>query len=220
MKGIFIITSICSFTALFPLLKGILKLKAVNKIYVSFIGYIIIGSLIEIIGRLLVVFHKYDISRILSNVYSLFEALVFLLLFKYWGIIRRRIVLYCLCIIFSFTWIFDNLILNSINNVNSLHIILYSLVTVVISVKLFQESYLTNEKHSFKDPLTIISATLILNYSYRSILESLYLFKLDFSNNFYLMAFMIFVILNVLSNCTYTYAIHCMSQRRRLSSYY
>lgn len=220
MKGIFIITSICSFTALFPLLKGILKLKKINKIYISFIWYIIIGSFVEITGRLLIFFHKYDISRILSNVYALYEGFVFLILFNHWGVLKKRINLFILFVIYLSTWIYDNFLLNSINKVNSFHIIIYSTITVVISIKLFQESYITNEKHSFKDPLTVISATLIINYTYRSILESLYLFKLDFSNEFYLRAFMIFVILNVLSNCTYTYAIHCMSQKRRLSSYY
>ncbi len=220
MKSIFVITSICSFTALLPLFVGIFRLKKVNQIYKSFINYVIISSLIEIIGSSLVIFRQNDSSRILSNIYVLFESLAFLILFNHWGILKKRNENFIFSVIFLSTWIFDNFVLNPINLVNTLHIIIYSIITVFLSVSLFQKSYITSEKNSFKDPLTIISSTLIINYSYRSIFESLYLFKLDLSNNFYLSAFVILIILNVLSNCTYTYAIRCMSLRRKLSSYY
>ena len=89
----------------------------------------------------------------------------------------------------------------------------------MLAIKLFQQEYFYTIKYSLKDPLVIISTALIINYSYRAVFESLYLFKLDFSNDFYSDAFNIFVILNVVSNCTFTYAISCMDLRKRLTLY-
>jgi hypothetical protein len=116
-------------------------------------------------------------------------------------------------------WVVDNFFINSISSINSLYRVIYSTVTVLLAIKLFQQVYFNNIKYSLKDPLIIISAMLIINYSYRAVFESLYLFKLDFSNNFYSDAFKIFVILNVVSNCTFTYAIYCMDLRKRLTLY-
>ena len=117
-------------------------------------------------------------------------------------------------------WLIDNLLINSIKNVNSSQIIIYSIFTVILSTQLLQKTYFNNLKYFSKEPLAIISTTFIINYTYRAVLESIYLFKLNFSNGFYFNTFLIFIILNVFSNCTYTYAIHCMSQRTRLTSFY
>jgi hypothetical protein len=220
MKGLFIFTTICSLTSLFPLILGISKWKHINKMFFYFLIFIIVGSTIELAGRFLVIFHYYDLSRVLINFYLLFEGIIFILIFYDWGAFNYKYSQFYFCVILICFWLLDNFVLNKLSNLNTLYTIIYSIITVILSTSVFQEAFFKNIKYSLKDPLTLIAFTFIINYSYRAVFESLYLFKLDFSNSFYLSAFLILIILNTFSNCTFTYAIYCMSLRKRLTSFY
>ena len=220
MKSTFILTSICSLTGILPFLIGLRKLNAINDRYKPFILYVTLGFLVELSGRILIISKSYESARILLNIYVLFEGLFFLVLFNKWKVILNKFLLYSSSIFLTLLWVVENFILSSIVQTNSLYSIIYSVITVVLSTQLFQQEYSTNTNYVFRNTYGIISATLIINYSYRDVFETLYVIEMGFSNNFYLSAFYIFVILNVFSNCTFTYAIHCMSLRKRLSSFY
>lgn len=220
MKGLFVFTSLCSLTGLFPFVLGIKKFKLIYEKHYPFLFYVSIACIVEIIGRLLIIFDLKDLSRIFANFYILFEGMIFVYLFFLWGVLKRRSILFIIFAFLLFTWLANNLVFNTITDINSLYRVLYSIITVLLAIKLFQKLYFNAPRYIEKDPLAIISATLIINYTYRAVFESLYLFKLDFSNNFYFSAFLIFIILNAFSNCTFTYAIHCMGLRKRLSSFY
>jgi hypothetical protein len=216
MKSLFIFTTICSLTNIVPAILGIKKFKLTHKKYHSFIVFLSIGAVSDLIGRLLIIYHQYISGRILANFYILFEGIFFLFIFFQWEAFKKNIILLLFVSFFSAIWLIDSFILKSFSKVNSLYSVIYSIIIVLFAIKLFQQEYFNNIKHSLKDPLVIISAMLIINYSYRAVFESLYLFKLDFTNDFYLNAWLIFVILNVISNFIFTYAIHCMDQRKRL----
>ena len=215
----FIFSATCSLTDILPSIVGIKKFKLTHEKYHSFIIYLSIAAFVGINGILLITFRQYIFSRILSNCYILFEGIIFIFFFFQWEVFKKRIILYAIVTFLFAIWVIDNFFINSISNINSLYRVIYSTVTVLLAIKLFQQEYSNNIKYTLKDPLVLISAMLIINYSYRAVFESLYLFKLDFSNDFYSDAFNIFVILNVVSNCTFTYAISCMDLRKRLTLY-
>ena len=215
----FIFSATCSLTDLLPCIVGIKKFKLTHEKYHSFIIYLSIAAFVGINGILLIIFRQYNSSRILSNCFILFEGISFIFFFFQWEVFKKRIILYAIVSFLFAIWIIDNFIINSLSNINSLYRVIYSTVIVLLAIKLFQQEYSNNIKYTLKDPLVLISAMLIINYSYRAVFESLYLFKLDFSNDFYSDAFDIFVILNVVSNCTFTYAISCMDLRKRLTLY-
>ena len=219
MKSLFIFTTICSLTDIVPVILGIKKFKLTHEKHHSFIIFLSIGAISGLIARLLIIYHEFRYARILANFYILFEGIFFLFLFFKWEVFKKKIILISSEIFLSAIWVFDSFILNSFSEINSLYSVIYSIIIVLFAIKLFQQVYSNNLKYTLKDPLVIISAILIINYSYRAVFESLYLFKLDFSNDFYSDAFNIFVILNVVSNCTFTYAISCMDLRKRLTLY-
>lgn len=220
MSSTFIYTSICALTGILPSFLGLKRFNVINDRYKLFIFYLTIGFLVDVSGRLLLIGRLYESARILLNIYVLFEGLFFLVLFNKWKVIPNKSLFYSLSIFLILFWVGENFILGSIVNTNSLYRVIYSVITVLLSTQLFQQEYSTNTNYVFRDPYGIISATLIINYSYRAVFESLFVVQLGFSNDFYLSAFFIFIILNVFSNCTFTYAIHCMSLRKRLSSFY
>ena len=219
MKSLFIFTTICSLTDIVPAILGIKKFKLTHEKHQSFIIFLSIGAISGLIARLLIIYHEFRYARILANFYILFEGIFFLFIFFQWEAFKKKIILLLFVSFFSAIWLIDSFILKSFSKVNSLYSVIYSIIIVLFAIKLFQQEYFNNIKHSLKEPLVLISAMLIINYSYRAVFESLYLFKLDFSNDFYSDAFNIFVILNVVSNCTFTYAISCMDLRKRLTLY-
>ena len=220
MQISFTLTSLCSLTCLAPAILGIKKSKLINEKHSLFLIYVIISCLIEIIGRFLIAVNQSELATILHNLYVLFEGIIFSIIFYKWEIIRNRNILISILILLTCIWFLDNFLFNSIYQVSSLYRIIYSIFIVLIATKQFQQVYLNTPKYASKEPLIIISATLIINYTYRAVFESLYLFKLGFSNNFYFSAFLILIILNTFLNCTFTYAIHCMDLRKRLTLYY
>jgi hypothetical protein len=220
MQISFILTSLCSLTCLAPAILGIKKSKLINEKHSLFLVYVLIGCIFELTGRILVVVHQLESATILNNLYVLFEGIIFSIIFYKWEIIWNRNILISILILLTCIWLLDNFLFNSIFQVNSLYRIIYSIFIVLIATKQFQQVYLNTPKYASKEPLIIISATLIINYTYRAVFESLYLFKLGFSNNFYFSAFLILIILNTFLNCTFTYAIHCMDLRKRLTLYY
>ena len=220
MQISFILTSLCSLTCLAPAILGIKKSKLINEKHSLFLVYVLIGCIVELTGRILVVVHQLESATILNNLYVLFEGIIFSIIFYKWEIIWNRNILISILILLTCIWLLDNFLFYSIYQVNSLYRIIYSIFIVLIATKQFQQVYLNTPKYASKEPLIIISATLIINYTYRAVFESLYLFKLGFSNNFYFSAFLILIILNTFLNCTFTYAIHCMDLRKRLTLYY
>jgi hypothetical protein len=220
MQISFILTSLCSLTCLAPAILGIKKSKLINEKHSLFLVYVLIGCIVELTGRILVVVHQLESATILNNLYVLFEGIIFSIIFYKWEIIWNRNILISILILLTCIWLLDNFLFYSIYQVNSLYRVIYSIFIVLIATKQFQQVYLNTPKYASKEPLIIISATLIINYTYRAVFESLYLFKLGFSNNFYFSAFLILIILNTFLNCTFTYAIHCMDLRKRLTLYY
>ena len=220
MQISFILTSLCSLTCLAPAILGIKKSKLINEKHSLFLVYVLIGCIVELTGRILVVVHQLESATILNNLYVLFEGIIFSIIFYKWEIIWNRNILISILILLTCIWLLDNFLFYSIYQVNSLYRVIYSIFIVLIATKQFQQVYLNTPKYASKEPLIIISATLIINYTYRAVFESLYLFKLGFSNIFYFSAFLILIILNTFLNCTFTYAIHCMDLRKRLTLYY
>lgn len=203
-----------------PCFLGIKKFKKVSIKYKPFLLYLIFSALIEIAARSLLVIKYYSLSNFVLNFFILYEGLIFLYLFYLWEVINVKLVLYIFYLLFISVWVLDNFFFNSIFYVNSFYTIIHSIFVVLLSVNLFIKATSISSNYYTLDPLSIISGVFIINYSYRAVFESTYLFKNVFSNDFYFNAFLIFVILNLLSNCIYTYALYLMDMRERLMQHY
>jgi hypothetical protein len=220
VQSSFVFTTICSLSCLFPAFLGFKKRKQINQKHSTFLIYVYIACAVELISRILVITHQAESAIILNNFYVLFEGLVFSINFYKWDIIGNRNILISIIILLTLIWFVDNFLLNSITCINSLYRVIYSISFVLIATKQFQKVYLNTPKHAIKEPIIIITVTIITNFTYRAVFESLYLFKLGFSNKFYFSAFFILIIVNTFLNCAFTYAIYCMSLRKRLTSFY
>lgn len=220
MKGLFIFSSCCALTGLIPFVRGLTKFNNLNNVYYSFILFLGIGCITDITNGILLICHYYDTARQITNFYLLFESMIFIYFFNKWKIVTNSLYVIILFCSLLFTWVIINFHFKTLSELNTIYNVVYSTVTVLLAISLNQKMYYKNWKTSFKEPFFIISFALILNYSYRAIFESLYVFKFELSNSFYADAYIIFIILNVISNCLYTFAIHCMSLKIRLTSFY
>jgi hypothetical protein len=220
VKSSFIFTTICSMTCIFPCYLAIKKFNRVNVKYKPFLLYLIFSALIEISARVLLVIRYNSLSNFVLNSFVLYEGLIFIYLFYLWEVINKKSILYIIYFLFITIWVFDNFFFNSILYVNSFYVIFYSIFVVLLSISLFITTTSGSSNYYTLDPLSIISGVFIINYSYRAVFESTYLFKNIFSNDFYFKAFLIFIILNLLSNCIYTYALYLMDMRKRLMQHY
>jgi hypothetical protein len=117
-------------------------------------------------------------------------------------------------------WTLDNLILHKIDSTNSFFRIIYSSLTALLSIQLINNHIITYRTNIFKEPSFLISIVFILNFSYRSVLESIFLFDLPISNGVYFYTMSIFVFLNLISNIFYSIAILCIQAKQRFTLSY
>ena len=220
MKTQFIFTSVCSLTDLIPFVVGMSKFKQIPEKFHPFIIFLGIGSIVDIASRILIIVHQNEIANNVAKCYLIYEGLQLTYLLYIWGAIEKRKTMYSIIALLSGIWLIDNTFFYSNTSLNSIYRIIYSSTIALLAINLFHREYFDTAKQALKDPLTIISGTLILSYTYRAVFESTYLFKLNFSNNFYFNIFMLFIILNVVSNCSFTYAIYRMNLKKRLTSLY
>lgn len=215
----FLFTTICSFTGIIPLIIGIKKYKFLCNQEPIFFTYLIIAFVVEVLGHYFIWTRHINLSNYLINFFVLYEGIVMPILLFQWGAIQKGKT-YVFIFLFVSIWVADNIILHSIKDVNGLSIVIYSLFIAVSSINLLLHYRNSKISTYFKQPLTILAIGLNLNYSYRAVFESLYTFKINLSNEFYLNAFYILVLLNVILNCSFTFAILQMQRKKRLYSFY
>lgn len=209
-----------SYFALIPTILGAIKYSNTKIFYRPFYLFIFLSCFVDITGFNLILLKQQNIATVLGNIYVLISSIILLSFFENARIIRRKYIFYILLSFLITVWTLDNLILHKINSTNSFFRIIYSSLTALLSIQLINNHIITYRTNILKEPSFLISIVFILNFSYRSVLESIFLFDLPISNGVYFYTMSIFVFLNLLSNIFYSIAILCIQAKQRFTLSY
>ena len=183
---------------------GLVRYKKIIKPYKPFFIFVWGGCVAEMISTLFVVFNKNNIAPI--NIYMLIESLLILYIFHSWSGAATKKNFWWLSALMLVLWVTDNLIIHSINNVNSFFRIGYSFVTVFLSVDQVNNMVVRERKSILRNARFIICLTFIVYYTYKATFEVFFVVKLPLSDYFYKNLFLIMVYVNLFANLLYAFA--------------
>jgi hypothetical protein len=208
---------ILTVSVIIPSLIGLFRYKEVIKSYHP----ILILFLVALVNETLSIYLSTKIysTSYNNNIYIFIELMLFLWQFYRWGFPRKRRTTHILIIsIFSaLVWILDNLVLNSIADINPLFRVYYSFVLIYLSIDQINSLIVNERGKLFQNSRFLFCAGILLFYSYKSLIESFYLFHIGFSNQFYHYLFLILAFVNVFVNFLYGVAVLCIPTREKFT---
>jgi hypothetical protein len=211
------ISYIISTSAIIPLFFALIKIGKTNVNDNYFLFFVIFSSVSELLGQNLILFKMIKLATLVGNINILIFQVLFSFIFYKWGTIQSKASIYLLNTGFICLWYFENLFLSNLFITNSLSRVFLALFIVYNSVHLIGQQHLKINKSLWNSPMLLIPITFTICYSYKALLETLFIFKLPFNNSILIIAFSIMTYWNLLANINYTKSILCMDSQKRLT---
>lgn len=209
------------FTAsvLIPTITGWVRFKKISPTYFPFLTVVLLALVNEAIGLIIPYFGHYNI--IPSNIYCLFESLLITWQFKKWRLFYGSEKLFhFLMIVFVGFFFYDAVFISRFVQFNSYCRILYSFAIVLMSISMINTLIIKEKSNLLKNSTFIICCAFTLFFTYTILVEAFWVYGVNPNSNFQGYVFNILVVINVLTNLLFAYAILWMPKRQAFSLQY
>jgi hypothetical protein len=153
-----------------------------------------------------------------NNIYVLIEALLYAWLFYKWGSFHQNKKRFRALLVFIvLVWILDNLILNKITHTNSLYRIVASFIMVFLAINQINQIITAERSRLVRNSRFLISAGLVIYFSYKAIIETFFWIQLPFSDTFYIYVLLIMDYVNLFVNLIFALAALWIPTRRKFT---
>jgi hypothetical protein len=168
------IVFVISQSILFPLIIGLIRLKAVKKNYLPFFCNLSLGCLVEIISYNLIKMHHIS-NAIPTNIFVLAEWILLFYQFHQWGFLKKQKKNLSLLLgIPVLLWIIENLIFWKIVEFSPYFRVSYSFLLVLMSISKINFMITYDHKNLFRNPVFIICIGFIVYFIYQIVYEWAY----------------------------------------------
>lgn len=199
-----------SLSILAPTITGVMRYRNIPVSYHPIIYLLLIGLANELVCYL---FFYNTSNAPPTNVYFLFEFLLFAWQFHNWkNILRVRWLYLLLTIGMTMLWVTENIILGRITMFSPVFQVSYSLALILLAINQLSWLVVNDRGRIMANPVFIISIAVIIFFSYKVLTEIFYYYAASASikNNI----FVIESYLNVGYNIMLTIAIICIPPKR------
>lgn len=166
--------------AIIPLIICLRKYKQMDKIFHPFVYYLLALSIDAIASPISNALLGSNIM--LGNMYILAEAILLVLLYHKWGVIKAKTFKYLIFLI-VIIWIIEKS-LKPLLYYNSIFLIIYSLLLVFFSVESINRNHVFNNEGIRRNPKFLISITIAFSFSINAAFEILLLNPSRFTTMF------------------------------------
>jgi hypothetical protein len=213
----FTFSIILSFSVIIPSFIGLFRFKEVLKSHRPILILFLVALLNEIVSVYLST--KIYNTSYNNNIYILIELLLFLWQFYKWGFGRekKRAHLIIMCLVPICVWVYDNFILHSMATTNPLFRVFYSSILIYLSIDQINRLIVQERGNLFLNSRFLFCTGILFFYSYKTMIESFYLFHIKFSNDFYHYLFLILAFVNLFVNFLYGLAVLCIPTREKFT---
>jgi hypothetical protein len=156
------------------------------------------------------------LTSVNNNIYVLIEAMLYTWLFFKWGSFHpNKKKFRSLEVFILLLWILDNFILNRITSTNSIFRIASSFIMVFLAINQINQLITTERANLLRNPRFLISAGMVIYFSYKAIVETFFWVQLPFSNTFYIYVLLIMDYVNLFVNLIFVLAALWIPTRRK-----
>ena len=206
---------IIGFSIIVPALVAIIRVNKINRRYYPFILCICIGFLNECISYTLMDFFHLS-NAINTNIYCLVESLLYVFLFKNFGLFKNQRFYVILISFLCAAWIFENLVISSLTNFDSYFTIVYSLAIVLMSITMVNR-LIIRQINLFVNADFLICSALIIYFTLFAITQLFWLYGLNSSASFRLNIYRIMAYINLSVNLIFALAIIWMPRKHEFT---
>lgn len=201
-----------SLSILLAILVSLLRRKDIGPTYYPFLVCLWIGLFNEIASEVLGKLIRTNAYN--SNIYSLLEAILLTLQFRYWGLFAKKYLANIICGAFVIFWSLECLIFSDLGRFCSYFMIGYSFIIVLMSIQMVN-TLIVNEQHSIiKNPCFLICIAWILYFTFKVLVEIFWLYGLSANNEFGIKVFHISTFINLFSNFIFALAFLWMPRKQ------
>lgn len=195
---------------------GFIRFKKIDSTLYPFIFSIWIGFINEIISFLMT--KNGQTTAINNNIYVLIEALLITWQFNNWGLFRRPWFLFPLVLIlFIISWIIEYFFVYEITSIGSYFRVLYSFMIVLMSINVTNGLIVRDRRSILKNPVFLICIGFIFYYTYKVLVETFWIYGLNYSRGFRNNVYFILTYVNLFSNLIYALAVLWMPMKQRFT---
>lgn len=202
-----ILSIVSTYSILIAAVLGVIRFRVIQNSYYPLIYICWIALIAEIVASLV---QKNSGTLWPSNVYVLFEGLLFTWQFRKWGSFHRRDWLfYLIQAAITILWVIDNFYNHNIHELSSVYRISYSVLLVILAIDHINKLIVHERKSFITNAKFLLCIGVIFFFSYKFTLETFYLYALEKSQNFefVISIFAIQKYVNLLANLLYAYII-------------
>lgn len=212
----FLFATISAFSIVVPTSIVLYRSKQIPGRYLPFMLLLCIGFLNEVLSYSLIINKITNLVN--SNIYTLFEYLLYMNLFYRIGTITKKwIPIYFFLGIAI--WVTDNLLIHKLTQSNSLFKIGLSLIIIWLSINKLTGLCLNGAADRFKKTDLLLCFSLLAYFTFSSFVHLFNQFAPEQSPEFYIQLWMILALLNILVNITFSIAILWIPKQQELFTY-
>ncbi len=194
----------------------LLRYKTIHYSYRPFIYLTLLSFASEVLSA--VFSYSTGSNALVSNIYVLGEWILLVWLMYYWiaGKRKRRFCIY-LGIALTCVWLGEILVAGSVYRFNSVYRIVYSFALTFMTIGHLNTLIFSGSRPLFSNARFLLSCSLIIYFSYKAILETLYLFHLSDSRDFQRVIFIVMACVNLFCNLIFIIASLCLPLKPRFT---
>lgn len=192
--------------------------KAISLVYRPFAVYLLVAFFGEGIIRTAIASGQH--SAVYANCYVLIEFPIFLWIYYTWSSQKNPFLFIMLFIMGIVIWVYDNFIFSNITIITSVYRIYYSLVLIFCSINQTNKILFSDHGSLWRNTMFMVGTISIVYYSFRVLIESMFLFQAETSNAFLQYVYTIMLFVNFFAHLIYTFAILCIPARKEFTLRY
>lgn len=194
---------------------AILRFSQITHVCRPFIYLIWLSCFTELLSVYLVISNHHNI--VLYTIYSLFESLLLLWFFRRLGVLNKNRVFYFVLALFVVVWFIESFLMQQFGSYFTFYFnMLYGFTVVLLSIRAIN-SVLFSERELLKSPVFIICTGLLIFFTYDTINRTFRLYGLHESVSFRQSVEDVQMIVNLLSNLIFAWAVLSMRKKQPLT---
>jgi hypothetical protein len=150
-----------------------------------------------------------------TDIYFLMEALMVLWMFRRWGLFRNRSVYKALIGLYLVAWILETLVFGSLFAFNVYCHVLFSVVSVLLSIQYINKLILTEQKLGLGNGEFLVCIAFVFYFTARIITEIFWFYGFDVDKAFAARVYLIMTYTNVFVNLIFAAALLRMPAKQR-----
>lgn len=211
---------ICTYSILIAVIIGLIRFRKINQAYQPFIFITILSLLSEIASYFFIKYYK--TNAIIVNVFILLEFLLWLWQFKKWGGFSKgqqwkyQVLAFGLITI----WLIENILLSRIFVFNSVSTLVSAFILVFLAIDQVNKLIVEEKNNLLRNSKFLICCGVLIFHTYKIMVESFYVMKINQSNSFLLNIFIILVLVNLFVNLLFALATLWIPTRQKFTMRY